>query len=52
MGWDRDGAVANAYAVSVCPTITLARRGGRVAETLLGAQDEATLGRAVARLGT
>jgi hypothetical protein len=47
VAWDRDGAVANAYAVSVCPTITLARRGGRVARTLLGAQKEAALARAV-----
>src|SRR5439155_8817407 len=28
VGYDRDGAVANAYAVAVCPTITFARRGG------------------------
>jgi hypothetical protein len=50
VGWDHDGAVANAYAVSVCPTITLARRGGRVTETLLGAQDEASLTRRVRAL--
>jgi hypothetical protein len=52
VAWDRDGAVANAYAVAVCPTITLARRGGRVAETLLGRQSEATLARRVAALTT
>jgi hypothetical protein len=50
VAWDRDGAVANAYAVSVCPTITLARRGGRVVETLVGVQDEAALARRVAAL--
>jgi peroxiredoxin len=47
VAWDRDGAVANAYAVSVCPTMTLARRGGRVAQTLVGVRDAATLARCV-----
>ena len=32
---DEDGGVANAYAVAVCPTITFARRGGRVEGTAL-----------------
>jgi hypothetical protein len=41
VGYDRDGAVANEYAVAVCPTITFADRGGTVAETLLGSQDDA-----------
>jgi hypothetical protein len=50
VGWDRDGAVANAYAVSVCPTITLAGRDGRVAETLLGVQRTAELERRLRRL--
>ena len=50
VGYDRDGAVANAYAVAVCPTITLARRGGTVARTLLGSQDERTLTAAVQEL--
>ncbi|MEA2291910.1 MAG: hypothetical protein QOF17_930 [Solirubrobacteraceae bacterium] len=50
VAWDRDGAVANAYAVSVCPTITLARRGGRVEATLLGVQPRAELERRLARL--
>jgi hypothetical protein len=36
VAYDRDGAVSNAYAVAVCPTITFARRGGEVADTLLG----------------
>jgi hypothetical protein len=39
VGYDRDGAVANAYGVAVCPTIVLARKGGEVARTLLGSQD-------------
>jgi hypothetical protein len=45
VGWDRDGAVTNAYAVGLCPTITFARRGGRVAATTLTYQDEAALRR-------
>ena len=31
VGYDHDGAVANEYAVVVCPTITYVARGGRVA---------------------
>jgi hypothetical protein len=50
VAWDHDGAVANAYAVSVCPTITLARRGGRVVTSLIGLQDELALARRVAAL--
>jgi hypothetical protein len=37
VGYDRDGALANAYHVQVCPQLTFARRGGRVAETTFGA---------------
>ena len=33
VGYDHDGAVTNAYAVAICPTITFARRGGMVAGT-------------------
>jgi len=51
VGHDRDGAVANEYAVAVCPTITLARRGGRVQKTLLGSQDDAQLSAAIRELG-
>jgi hypothetical protein len=36
IGYDRDGALSNAYHVQVCPQITFARRGGRVAETTFG----------------
>jgi hypothetical protein len=55
-GWDlpvahdRDGAVANDYAVAVCPAITFAHRGGAVARTALGAQDERALVAAVEAL--
>jgi hypothetical protein len=52
VGWDEDGAVVNAYAVSGCPYVTFARRGGTVAETLLGRQDPAALDRAVRALGS
>ena len=37
VGYDHDGAVSNAYAVAVCPTITFARKGGVVADTLVRA---------------
>ena len=42
---DRDGAVANAYAVAVCPTVTFVRRGGEVEHTTLGATGMAELAR-------
>ena len=41
VGYDHDGAVANAYAVAICPTITFAGRNGKVVGTsfsLLGEQ--------------
>jgi hypothetical protein len=50
VGWDRDGAVANEYAVSVCPTIVLARRGGTVVKSLVGVQSEARLAREIGAL--
>jgi hypothetical protein len=37
---DQDGAVANAYAVAVCPQITFAERGGEVVRTTFGSQTE------------
>jgi len=46
---DRDGAVANLYAVAVCPTVVLAYRGGEVMETALGDQ-VATPARLAARV--
>jgi hypothetical protein len=51
VGHDRDGAVANAYAVAICPVVTLAARGGEVRRTLLGSQDAAALESAVRELG-
>ena len=47
VGHDRDGAVANAYAVAVCPTITFARRGGTVVSTRFGSQDAGALERSL-----
>jgi hypothetical protein len=47
VGWDGDGAVANAYAVAVCPTLTFARQGGRVESTTLGLVDGPTLRRRI-----
>jgi hypothetical protein len=49
IAWDRDGAVANEYAVSVCPTIVLARRG-RVVRSLVGAVGERELARQIGAL--
>ena len=43
VGYDNDGAVANEYAVVVCPTITYVRAGGRVAGSTVGPLDEAAL---------
>jgi len=37
VGYDRDGILANAYGVAVCPQITFLRRGGAVQDTSLGA---------------
>jgi hypothetical protein len=36
VGYDRDGALSNAYHVQVCPQLTFARQGGRVVETTFG----------------
>ena len=33
VGYDHDGAVSNAYAVAICPTITFAGSDGKVAST-------------------
>jgi hypothetical protein len=51
VGYDHDGAVANLYAVAICPTITFARRGGRVVSTSFELLDEAALARRVEALG-
>ena len=50
IGHDRDGAVANVYAVAVCPQITFAARGGKVQDTTFGSQDEAELAAAIEAL--
>ena len=50
VGHDEDGAVANAYAVAVCPQITFARRGGDVVRTTFGSQTEAELTAAIEEL--
>ena len=43
VGWDRDGGVANAYAVAICPTVTFAYADGRVEGTTLTLIDGAEL---------
>jgi hypothetical protein len=51
IGHDRDGAVANAYALAVCPTITFAARGGEIQDTAFGSQTEGQLEAALEGLG-
>ena len=43
VGYDHDGAVANEYAVVVCPTITYVARGGRVLGSTVGSASEPSL---------
>ena len=43
VAWDRDGGVANAYAVAICPTVTFAYAGGRVQGTSLSTIEGAAL---------
>jgi hypothetical protein len=43
VGYDHDGAVANEYAVAVCPTVTFAYRGGKVQGTTLRLQGDAAV---------
>jgi hypothetical protein len=50
VGYDHDGAVSNAYAVAVCPTITFARRGGKVDSTSFSLLKEDELARRVEAL--
>ncbi len=50
VGYDNDGAVANEYAVVVCPTITYVASGGRVVGSTVGEQTEAQLEEWVRRL--
>jgi hypothetical protein len=50
VGYDHDGAVTNAYAVAICPTITFARKGGTVADTSFKLLGDAALAREVEAL--
>jgi hypothetical protein len=50
VGHDRDGAVANVYAVAVCPQITFISRGGEATGTVFGSQDEAQLAERIGEL--
>jgi hypothetical protein len=52
VGYDHDGAVANTYAVAVCPTITFAFRGGEVQDTTLRLQSERAVAARVELLRT
>lgn len=38
VGWDRDGAVSNIYAVGVCPTVALAYPGGILDRAVIGSE--------------
>lgn len=50
VGYDADGAVANRYAVAICPLLTFALPGGIVTGTAFGAVSEADLRARVAGL--
>ena len=50
VAYDHDGAVANAFAVAICPTVTFAYRGGEVEGTALTLIDGAELRRRIERL--
>jgi len=50
VGHDEDGAVANQYAVALCPTITFAYEGGRVQGTTLRLQGESAVATRVEQL--
>jgi peroxiredoxin len=43
VGYDADGALSNAFHAQVCPQLTFARAGGRVAETTFGTLGAAAL---------
>jgi thiol-disulfide isomerase/thioredoxin len=38
VGWDRDGAVSNAYRVGLCPTMALALPGGILDDAVIGTE--------------
>jgi Redoxin len=50
LAYDHDGAVANEYAVVICPTITFIDRDGRVDGSHVGPLDAADLERWLARI--
>jgi hypothetical protein len=50
VGYDHDGAVANEYAVVVCPTLTFVARGGRIAGSEVGVLSEGELASWVRRI--
>jgi hypothetical protein len=50
VAYDHDGAIANAFAVAVCPTITFADQGGEVRRTTLGTASEAEIVEAIKEL--
>ncbi|HMJ36800.1 MAG TPA: TlpA disulfide reductase family protein [Baekduia sp.] len=52
VGYDRDGALANAFHVQVCPQLTFARQGGRVVETTFGELRGPALAAKARRLAT
>lgn len=43
VAYDHDGAIANAFAVAVCPTVTFVDQGGTVSATTLGTASEAEI---------
>ena len=50
VAYDNDGAVANAYAVAICPTMTFAYRGGRVEGTTFSLLEGAPLRERIERI--
>jgi hypothetical protein len=50
VGFDHDAAVANLYAVAVCPLVTFADTGGTVTASTLGLQDAAAVTRRLREL--
>lgn len=50
VGHDADGAVSNLYGIGVCPTLILARPGGRLEDSVVGEISERELSRRLRRL--
>jgi hypothetical protein len=50
VAYDHDGAVANAYAVAICPTVTFAHKGGKVEGTSFTLVDGAELRQRIERI--